>query len=231
MTFWQQHAHTHRAPAATHRNPLFHWLIGLGGVGLFFVAIVDASVVPLPLPGSTDLLLLVLVTHKPEQWWLFALIAIAGAIVGAYFSYRLAAKGGEALLQRYVPAKYTDRIKHWVQHNPVLAIGLPALLPPPIPLTPFVIAAGALHMPKRKFLVAFIIFRSARYLLEAWLGQHYGRHLIGLWRKYFGESAAPVIWTVVGLLVIGSSIIAWRMIRDKRRSAAPLRSEIPATGQ
>ncbi len=230
MTIWQQHAHAHRATSAAHRNPLFHWLIGLGGVGLFFVAIVDASMVPLPLPGSTDLLLIVLVAHKPAQWWLFALIAIAGAMVGAYVSYRLAAKGGEALLARYVPAKYTDRVKYWVQHNPVLAIGLPALLPPPIPLTPFVIAAGALRMPKRKFLIVFAIFRSTRYLLEAWLGQHYGRHLIVFWRKYFGESMAPVVWTIVGLLAIGVAVLVWQHLRSKRKPVR-LRTEIPATGQ
>lgn len=230
MNIWQQHAHARHVGSGAHRNPLLHWLIGLGGVGLFFVAIIDASVVPLPLPGSTDLLLLVLVAHKPETWWLFSLIAIAGAIVGAYVSYQLAAKGGEALLERYVPAKYTDRIKHWVQTNPVLAIGLPALLPPPIPLTPFVIAAGALRMPKRKFLIVFIIFRSARYLIEGWLGQHYGRSLIGMWRKYFGESAAPVVWTIVGLIVIGVAGLVFRHYRTKRKPVR-LQTEIPATGQ
>jgi len=230
MRILQQHTHAHRAATGTHRSPLFHWLIGLGGVGLFFVAMVDASIVPLPLPGSTDLLLIVLTAHKPEQWWIFSLVATAGGICGAYLSYRLAAKGGEALLKRYVPEKYTGRIKGWVQRNPVLSIGLPALLPPPIPLTPFVIAAGALQMPKRKFLIAFAIFRATRYFLEGWLGQHYGRHLIQLWNKYFGESEAPVIWTIVALITIGSGVIAWRVFRARRETRVPLRAN-PATGQ
>jgi membrane protein YqaA with SNARE-associated domain len=222
MAIWQQHAHVHRAAATgAHKHTLLRWLIGLGYVGLFFVAIVDASVVPLPLPGSTDLLLLVLVAHNPAHWWWLAIVAIAGAMVGTYVSYQLAAKGGEELLKRYVPAKYTDRIKHWVQSNPVLGIGLPALLPPPIPLTPFVIAAGALRMPKKKFLTVFAIFRSIRYLLEAWLAQHYGRHLVRLWQKYFGENEAPVIWFVVILLAITIAVVAWRIVRDKRRLQVP----------
>ena len=33
-----------------------HWLIHLGVVGVFAVAVIDSSVIPLPVPGSTDLL-------------------------------------------------------------------------------------------------------------------------------------------------------------------------------
>jgi membrane protein YqaA with SNARE-associated domain len=154
------------------------------------------------------LLLLVLSSHTPDKWLLFAIVAIAGAMVGAYLSYDLAAKGGEALLHRYVPEKYTERVTRWVKENPVLSIGLPALLPPPIPLTPFVIAAGALRMPKKKFLVTFAIFRSARYLAEAWLAQYYGKHLIRLWKRYFGESMAPVIWTFVVLITLGGGLVS-----------------------
>jgi membrane protein YqaA with SNARE-associated domain len=207
----------HKAAAAAvhHNSPLFRWLIGLGGVGLFFVAIVDSSVIPLPLPGSTDLLLLVLVTHKPAEWWLFALIAIAGAMVGGYFSYRLACKGGTALMERYVPARYRDRLTHGVQNNPVLAIGLPALLPPPVPLTPFVIAAGALDMPKKKFLWAFGVGRTLRYFIVAWLAQHYGRHLIRLWRRYFGESTATVVIVFVVLAAVTIAVVVWQARKQK----------------
>ncbi len=216
MTLARIAAFTQQAARAAHRHPTaMHWLVGLGSVGLFPVAAVDASVIPLPLPGSTDLLLLVLASHTPDKWFLFAIVAIAGAMVGAYLSYDLAAKGGEALLHRYVPAKYTDRVTRWVKENPVLSIGLPALLPPPIPLTPFVIAAGALRMPKKKFLVTFAIFRSARYLVEGWLAHYYGKHLIRLWKHYFGESTAPVIWTFVALIAVGVGILIWRNWRDK----------------
>ena len=40
-----------------------HWLTHLGALGLFSVAVVDSSPIPLPLPGSTDLLLLWLVAY------------------------------------------------------------------------------------------------------------------------------------------------------------------------
>jgi hypothetical protein len=46
-----------------HRSLMPHWLTHLGALGLFSVAVVDSSPIPLPLPGSTDLLLLWLVAY------------------------------------------------------------------------------------------------------------------------------------------------------------------------
>ena len=56
-----------RAPLLHH--PLMpHWLTHLGALGVFSVAVVDSSVIPLPLPGSTDLLLLWLVANRGDPW-------------------------------------------------------------------------------------------------------------------------------------------------------------------
>lgn len=74
-----------------------HWLTHLGSLGLFAVAVVDSSVIPLPLPGSTDLLLLWLVSHHGDPW-LLAASAIAGSILGGYTCWSTGRKGGEAAL-------------------------------------------------------------------------------------------------------------------------------------
>src|SRR4051794_40189389 len=47
-----------------------HWLTQLGGLGLFAVAVLDSSPIPLPIPGSTDLLLLLLVSHHGNPFLL-----------------------------------------------------------------------------------------------------------------------------------------------------------------
>jgi len=49
------------------------WLTHLGALGLFAVVVVDSFVIPLPLPGSTDLLLLWLVAHSGNPWFLAAM--------------------------------------------------------------------------------------------------------------------------------------------------------------
>ena len=49
---------------ATHIPP---WLIHLGLPGLFVVSLLDAAIIPLPLPGSTDVLLLLLAAQHGEH--------------------------------------------------------------------------------------------------------------------------------------------------------------------
>src|ERR1700736_15756 len=51
------------APQAVHRparSPFVHMLLGFGLFGVFLVSIVDSSFVPLPLPGVTDIMIIVL---------------------------------------------------------------------------------------------------------------------------------------------------------------------------
>ena len=47
------------APQHAH-NPVLHFFFHLGLVGLLLVSIVDSSFVPLPIPGVTDIMLIIL---------------------------------------------------------------------------------------------------------------------------------------------------------------------------
>ena len=125
-----------------------HWLVGLGGVGLFSVSLLDACPFPLPIPGTTDLLLLILVVRIGNPWLLVAL-AVAGAVVGAFTTWSAGKKGGEKALRRYVPERYYDRITGWVKKHGATAVALAAINPPPVPLMPFLAAAGALGVTPR----------------------------------------------------------------------------------
>jgi len=46
------------------------WLLGMGWIGLFSVSLLDACPIPLPVPGTTDLFLLVLVVRHKSSLWL-----------------------------------------------------------------------------------------------------------------------------------------------------------------
>ena len=88
--------HQVRSSGASAHQPLMpHWLTHLGTLGLFSVAVIDSSVIPLPLPGSTDLLLLWLVSHSGDPC-LLAPCAIAGSILGGYTTWEAGRKGGHA---------------------------------------------------------------------------------------------------------------------------------------
>jgi len=193
-----------------HHASVPHWLTHLGALGLFSVAVIDSSIIPLPLPGSTDLLLLWLVSHSGDPW-LLAASAIAGSLLGGYTTWQAGRKGGEAALRRYVPARLLGRIVGWVARHPVLAVFLPAVLPPPIPLSPFVLASGALGVSRNRFLLVFGAARSLRYSLIAWLGVSYGRKVVRLWSGTLEKWSAPLLWTFGGLLVAGVCFGIWKL--------------------
>jgi membrane protein YqaA with SNARE-associated domain len=187
----------------------------MGVLGLFSVAVVDSSVIPLPLPGSTDLLLLWLVAHSGNPW-LLAPCAIAGSILGGYTTWHIGRRGGEAALQNYVPARLLGPIVAWVERHRILAVFLPALLPPPIPLLPFALASGALGVSRRRFLVVYGAARSLRYSFVAWLGVTYGRWIVRSFAGNLQKWSTPLLCVFVGLILAGTFFGIWK-IRGLRK--------------
>src|SRR5580658_8053536 len=138
-----------------------HWIFHLGAFGLIPLGLLDASVVPLP--GSMDVLTIVLATKQPDWWFTYAVIATVGSVLGNFLTYRLARKGGKATLEKRLSRKNMDRVTKTFERWGFGAIAIPALLPPPVPMVPFVLAAGAMQYPMKKFLAAFTIGRIVRY--------------------------------------------------------------------
>lgn len=189
------------APAA-HHQLLPHWAVHLGVPGLFLVSVLDSSIIPLPVPGTTDLLLLWLVSHDGNPW-LLASTAIAGSLIGGYTSWRIGKQGGETALKRWVPAGILKRIVGWVKRHPVLAVFLPAILPPPSPLSPFLLASGALGVTRNAFLLSFSAARILRYSLVAWLAVVYGRHIVRIWAGTLEKWSTPLLWVFAVTVVSG----------------------------
>lgn len=203
------------------------WLMHLGALGVFSIAVIDSSIIPLPIPGSTDLLLLWLVAHGGDSW-LLALSAIGGSLLGGYSTWQVGRKGGESTLRRYVPVRFLGRIVKWVERHPILSVLLPAVLPPPIPLTPFVLAAGALGVSRNRFLAAYGTARCLRYGFIAWLAAFYGRKVVRLWSGTLQRWSVPLLWTFGGLLAAGVCIGIWKLHRI-RQSDVELESKETAS--
>jgi membrane protein YqaA with SNARE-associated domain len=199
------------------------WLTHLGPFGLFFVSIVDSSVILLPIPGSTDLLLLWLVAHSGNPWMLTP-CAFAGSIIGGYTTWQIGRKGGEAALQHYVPARLLKRVVRWVERHPVLAVFVPTMLPPPIPLSPFVLASGALGVSLRRFLVVFGAARALRYSLVACLAVFYGRGVVRMWSGTLQKWSMPLLCIFVALMAAGVCFGIWKIRSLRKSDAAKMRS-------
>lgn len=198
-----------------HHRRIPRWITHLGAPGLFLVSVIDSSIVPLPIPGSTDLLLLFLVAHRGNPW-LLASTAIAGSLVGGYTTWRVGKKGGETALQRYVPRRKLDRVSGWVTRHPILSVWLPAVLPPPIPLSPFILASGALGVPRTRFLAVFGAARTFRYAAIAWMAALYGRRIVRQWNSTLDRWSKPLLYTFLALLAASILFAVWKMRRPRR---------------
>jgi membrane protein YqaA with SNARE-associated domain len=212
--------HAVRVAKASHSTHGLHWLMGFGTMGLFVVSTIDSSIIPLPLPGSTDLLLILLVAHRADPV-LAAIAAFAGSILGGYLTWSAGAKGGETALHRYLPKRFARRLTGWVEKNGTLAVTTSALLPPPFPLMPILLASGALGVSRKKFLLSFGLARAFRYSLVAWLAATYGRAMVRAFRHYLAGWSTILMWVYLGLMVAGILYGVWKFRSQGRRAAVP----------
>ena len=219
------------APApgsAGHR--LVHLFLSFGLAGLFLVSIVDSSFVPLPIPGMTDIMLVLYAAQHTNPWMLIAIASI-GSALGGFFSYQVGQSGGMAFIEKRTPPRVFKRVTRWMESHAVLAVAVPAILPPPMPLSPFVLAAGALKMSRRKFMIAFTASRFLRHSVAVWLGVEYGKPVLVLWNKFIEKWGTPVLiflWTGIALSLAYAFWQLWKTSHSvgavKGRRSKPLES-------
>lgn len=201
------------APTVAHN--VRRWIFHLGGLGFIPLGLLDNSVIPLP--GSMDVLTIVLSARKQELWLYYALMATIGSVIGGYVTYRLARKGGKETLERKFPARPLEKVYRIFGHWGFGAIAIAALLPPPVPMVPFLFAAGAMQYSVGKFLVALAVGRVVRYSFLAFLAAHYGRQVLTV----MSQLGHPVLITVIVLIAaaIAAPLLILARKHNKRGSA------------
>lgn len=193
--------------------PLWHRLRHLGGIGLILLGLVDNSVIPVT--GSMDVLTIWLAARHREPWPYYGLMATLGAVIGGYITYALARKGGQETMERKLSKKRTAQVTRAFERWGFSAVVIPALLPPPFPFLPFLLAAGAMQYSRKKFLAALVLGRGIRYFIEAYLGFHYGRHILRFFSQYYKSALAILI----GLALIGTALTLVEYLRYRKKEA------------
>ncbi len=206
------------AAKKTSKRSAMGWMIHLGGPGLILLGVVDNSVIPLP--GSTDIATIILAAHHREPWIYYAIMATTGSILGGYMTYRMARKGGKETLEKKLSPKKAKKVYAIFERWGFAAVAIPAILPPPFPIVPMLLAAGAMQYPTKKFLAALAAGRGIRYTILAYVGYHYGRSIV----KLFGEYYWPVLIT---LIVFSAVAGLWGWWEYKRRKGAETGSPQP----
>jgi membrane protein YqaA with SNARE-associated domain len=205
------------APAAQHaaHHGFLHFFRHLGVIGLLPISAVDSSFVPLPIPGVTDILLIVFAAAH-SNIFLLVFIATLGSAIGGFFSHAVGQAGGMAFLEKHVPQRILGRMTSWMEDHAILSVSLPALLPPPMPLSPFVLAAGAMHMSRKKFMWAFTISRFLRHCIAVWIGVRYGRTFLRLWSHFSDKWATTILIILWTSILLSLTFAIWKLVRTSR---------------
>ncbi len=188
------------------------WATGLGGVGLMVIAILDSSF--LSFPQVNDVLLIVLSTKYPERMVYYAALTTIGSVIGCFMLFAVARRGGEVFLRKRLRGAHVDRALRLYQRFGLLAVVVPALLPPPVPFKVFVLLAGAADVAPWRFGLAVAIGRGIRYFGQGYLAVVYGEHALVLVRTY-----GPEFGIGFAVLAILAAVITLR-IRKQRRATA-----------
>ena len=175
------------------------YLITYGAFGLFVVALLDSTFVPLP--SSADALMIVLSTAHPSWMLLYAFMATAGSALGCWILYLISRRAGARALNRFSERKQ-QRVKHLIEKYDMIAVLVATLLPPPFPFKLFVVTAGVFRFSLLRFMLAIIAGRAFRFLLEGYFAVRYGAAAKEILAKYYpwiglGLVAAILVFVLV----------------------------------
>jgi len=193
------------------------YLLTYGAFGLFVVALLDSTFVPLP--SSADALMIVLSTAHPSWMLLYAFMATAGSAVGCWILYLVSRRAGARALSRFSERKQA-RVKHLIERYDMIAVLVATLLPPPFPFKLFVVTAGVFRFSLVRFMIAIVAGRAFRFLLEGYFAVRYGAEARVILAKYYP-------WIGLGLVAaILLFVIVKRLLKKSQTDAAEQSLEI-----
>jgi len=193
--------------------------IYIAAPAMIVIGALDSSL--LSLPEINDYLVVGRCFKYPPAAFYFPLFAAIGSVIGCNLLYSIVRRGGQAVLRRRFPLQSIKRVERAYERFGFLAIGIPAILPPPLPFKIFVATAGALEYPRWKFLLTVMIARSFRYYVEGILAVFYGRRVL-----LFMKDNGLMILSIAGSLVLIGVIIY--LLRRRKSVSEIIDEETPA---
>ena len=184
--------------------------------GLILLGALDSSLIFF-LPLGIDVAVIVLSARQPELFWLYALLAAAGSLIGASLTFWLGRKVGEHGLARLISPSRLKRVQARVSEGAAISTGLLGLIPPPFPLTAFILTSGALRANSWSFLLALTSARVFRFGVEAGLAALYGARILRWMESTVFE---VIIGALIALAIVGTIVSAIAVIRSTRRTPA-----------
>jgi membrane protein YqaA with SNARE-associated domain len=198
-------------------HALFAFLLHWGGLGLLVLGLLDSSY--LFAPWGNDLLLVALTArHRTIPHVIYyAVMSTAGSVLGCLLIDVTLRPLGAAGLEKHLSARRLGQVKAKVEKSAGRTLAVASLAPPPLPFTPFVMAAVALQYPRRRMLAIIGITRLVRFLVVGLLAWRFGERIL----KW---AAIPVVqgflFALIVLCTVGSIVSVHGWIQRSRTSPA-----------
>ena len=183
----------------------------VAGPAMIVIGALDSSL--LSLPEVNDYLVVARCYTHPETAFLFPLFPAMGSVIGCFLLYTIMRRGGQAVLHRRFRLDHVQRVEQAYARFGILALAVPALLPPPMPFKIFVATAGALQFSRRRFLLTIMLARSVRYYTEGTLAVFYGERVL----RFLKDNGFLIVSIAAGVFVIALAIY---LLSSKGRAAA-----------
>jgi len=172
----------------------------IAGPAMILIGALDSSL--LSLPEINDYLVVARCYAHKQSAFFFPIFPAIGSVLGCLLLYTIFSRGGLAVLHRRFRIDRVQRVEAAYARFGVLALAIPALLPPPLPFKIFVATAGALQFPRRKFLITILIARSLRYYTEGILAVYYGQRVL----RFLKDNGLLIVSIVAAVVVVGLAI-------------------------
>ena len=187
-------------------------MLPYGAWGIGALAVIDSSTIPVPI----DALLIDFVVHDHAKFLMYCFMAALGSAVGSLLPFYIGKAGGELFLMKRINRKRYEQLRDRFERQEFLAIMIPAMMPPPMPVKVFEFAAGVFEMKTLWFFMAILVGKFLRFLFEALITIYYGPTILKTVTMTVRAHAGWVLG-VCGILV--GILVLWvvRKIFDKRR--------------
>lgn len=196
--------------------------LGVWGIGA--LAIIDSAAIPVPI----DALLIDYVAHDHARFILYCFMAALGSAIGALLPYYLGRAGGELFLLKRINRKRYEQLRDRFEKQEFLAIMIPAMMPPPMPVKLFEFAAGVFEMRVMWFFSAILVGKFLRFLVWAIITILYGPAILEVFTREIHQHLQLVLG-VAGILVGLIALWIIRKLFDRRRGTRfPIEEDEPS---
>jgi membrane protein YqaA with SNARE-associated domain len=192
------------------------WLIlalkPFGAWGILGLSMIDSAAIPLPF---LDPLVVSYGVNNHAKALLYCVMAALGSAIGCMLPYYIGRAGGELFLLKRINRERFEKLRDRFEKQEFLAIMLPAMMPPPMPVKLFELAAGVFEMKPLAYFLAICSGKMVRFSVESIITIVYGPTIFHAAGREIHDHAM-LVFGVLGVVVLAIGIWVTRMVFDKK---------------